>query len=438
MCFNEGRRQSLAFERTIMDTEKNNNTAGLLVATPIMGAVVGLSSGLLSKWLDLVESFFLHFRENDLMPVATGTSAQRRLLAVTIGAIIAAVIWFWMQRHYRPVKLKKAVAGQMMPFCQTILHVLTQIFYVGTGGSIGRELAPREAGAMLAQHWEQLVDRHPHWRLSGDDRRLLVAAAAGAGFAGVYIAPITGAMFCLEILYQKVSKRAVAVSFTMSAIATLVGGLFKGWQPYYYISQDAKFFPHQILPLLILLAPLLGISGTLFRQALQQVSARRAVDWHVLIQLPLVGLLTGLVATFFPQIAGNGRGVAQLAMNTSHVSRLTIALLLFGFLAKLVVTLLTIKGGAYGGVLTPSIALGSTAGVLLGMLYGLVVPGVNLTQCALVGAVAFLAASQQAPLMALFMLFEVCHLDFSALLPFCIAAGLSIATSRWLLSRLDK
>lgn len=418
--------------------KKRENTLGLIIATPVMGLIVGLSSGLLSKWLDLTESFFLHFRENDLMPVATNASGVRRLLAVTVGAVIAAGIWFWMQQNYHPVKLKRAVAGQAMPFWRTIIHVMTQIFYVGTGGSIGRELAPREAGAMFAQHWEQLVDHHPRWRLSGDDRRLLVAAAAGAGFAGVYIAPITGAMFCLEILYKQVSKRAVAVSFTMSAIATLVGGCFKGWQPYYYVHSGAKIFPHSLLPLLILLAPILGICGALFRTALQKASARRTTDWRVLIQLPLVGLVTGLVATFFPQIAGNGRGVAQLAMNTHSVSEMTIALMFFGFFAKMVVTLLTIKGGAYGGVLTPSIALGSTAGVLLGMLYGLLVPGVSLTQCALVGAVAFLTSSQQAPLMALFMLFEVCHLNFSALLPLCIAAGLSIATSRWFLHRLER
>lgn len=40
-----------------------------------------------------------------------------------------------------------------MPLVKTLIHVYTQIFFVGTGNSIGRELAPREAGAALAQKW---------------------------------------------------------------------------------------------------------------------------------------------------------------------------------------------------------------------------------------------------------------------------------------------
>ena len=88
-------------------------------------------------------------------------------------------------------------------------------------------------------------------------------------------------------------------------------------------------------------------------------------------------------------------------------------------------TLLTIRGGGYGGVLTPSIALGACSGILLGGLFGLVV-GLPLGQCAVLGAASLLAASNQAPLMALFMLFEVCHLNYSALLPLALTVGVSI------------
>ena len=44
------------------------------------------------------------------------------------------------------------------------------------------------------------------------------------------------------------------------------------------------------------------------------------------------------------------------------------------------------------------------------LVYAIIVPGIPLAQFAVVGAVAFLTSSQTAPLMALFMLFEVCHL----------------------------
>lgn len=71
------------------------------------------------------------------------------------------------------------------------------------------------------------------------------------------------------------------------------------------------------------------------------------------------------------------------------------------------------------------------------MIYILIVPQVTLTQCAVLGAAYFLTASQQAPLMAMFMLFEVCHLNFTAFLPLALGVALSIATSRWLNAKLS-
>lgn len=162
------------------------------------------------------------------------------MLSLVTGGLVAAVVWWLMRTRMKPaVGISKALDGQEMPVTTTIVHVLTQIFFVATGGSVGRELAPRELGAMLAQTWQRLLKRFRHIELSDDDRRLLIASAAGAGFAGVYIAPITGAMFCLELLYKKVTGRAVAVSLTMSSIAMLVGSLLRGFHPYYAVGSGA-------------------------------------------------------------------------------------------------------------------------------------------------------------------------------------------------------
>ena len=87
-------------------------------------------------------------------------------------------------------------------------------------------MAPRELGRFclglnVGRSYPPLVHG---FTLTADDRRLLIAAAAGAGFAGIYIAPITGMLFAVEILHKNVSKRSVAVSLTMSTIA-MWGGI---------------------------------------------------------------------------------------------------------------------------------------------------------------------------------------------------------------------
>ena len=410
--------------------ETKQQTVTLVISTIVLGLVVGLSSLFLGQLLDVVERLFLHFEENAAVPVPTETTAVNRLVSVTLGGLIVAIIWYTLKRYAQStVSIKQALQGEKMPFAATAVHVITQIFYVGTGGSIGRELAPREAGAMLAQQWQMIMKRVGLAKLSTDDQRLLIAAAAGAGFAGIYIAPITGMLFAVEILLKKVDMKSVAVSLSMSVIAMLIGSISKGFVPYYLVAK--KDFTLNMLPFVLVVGLLMGVLCAYFRRGFQWAGRHSALSSQILWQLPLAALITGLVAMFMPEIMGNGRGLAEFAfVNTDYHLAL---FLLVGALLKAVVTIMTIKGGASGGTLTPSIAIGSSLGVLIGFVYVLLVPGASLVQAGVIGAAGFLAASQQAPLMALFMLFEVCHLDYSALLPMGLSVALASASSKWIL-----
>ena len=417
------------------ETKTISRNLPMIIATLVIGTLAGTSSMLLSLFLDQVERFFLGFNENFQQPVAINALPIRRLGSVLVGGIIAALIWYWLQKRYSPVKIQDAIEnGAPMPFWYTWVHVLTQIFFVGTGGSIGRELAPREAGAMLAHQWTKLSRRFPRMNLSPEDRRLLITSAAGAGFAGVYIAPITGMMFALELLYKKISARATAVSLTSSVIATLIGSLAKGWDPYYHVTN--LNFSAKSIPWVLVLGLLMGIGGTWFKAGIKKAGQRRFKDQRLLVTLPVVALLTGIIAMGFPQIMGNGRGIAQLAIDTTSISTGTIAIMVAALLAKAIVTLMTIAGGGYGGTLTPSIAVGAAAGIVVGTLWMQFIGGdVLLSQCAIVGAAALLTASQQAPLMSLFMITEVCHLNYSALMPLGLAVAVSIAVSKLMQGR---
>ncbi len=201
----------------------------LVIATVVLGVIVGISSLLLSILLDLSEKYFLNFEESNRIPVDIFVGPEHRFISVFVGSAIAAIIWYFLQKNYRPVGISKAITGKTMPLVKTLIHVVTQIFYVGTGNSIGRELAPREAGAAIAQKWERHFANNRYLKLDPEDQKMLIACAAGAGFSGVYIAPITGAVFAIELLYKKVNARVVAVSLTMSVIATLIGSIVKGY-----------------------------------------------------------------------------------------------------------------------------------------------------------------------------------------------------------------
>lgn len=397
----------------------------LAVSTVVLGVVVGYGSVLLSLFFNFIQHTFLGFNETYVHPVAWAAPSWRRLVSLIIGGLIAGFVWWLVHtKMKKPVSINAAVAGSKMPVSTTIVHTFTQIFYVATGGSVGRELAPRELGSMISQTWQRLLKRFGA-TLAEDDRQLLIAAAAGAGFAGVYIAPLTGAMFCVEILLKKVTGRTIAVSFSMASIAMLVGASVKSFHPYYAVNTSA-FSPRTVL-LVLIIGPLCGLLGGLFRKAFKWAGAKAPKDGRLLWQMPLVALLTGLIAMVFPEIMGNGRALAQTVFANTDVS--FIKIFLVGAAAKALVTVLTLRAGAAGGTIAPSISIGATIGALVGFIANLFFPGLPVWQYSLIGAGALLAASQQAPLMALFMILEIDHLDYSALLPLAVAVALAIATS---------
>ena len=127
----------------------------------------------------------------------------------------------------------------------------------------------------------------------------------------------------------------------------------------------------------------------------------------ILWMMPLAGLLTGVVAIW--RAAGHGQRSRHRAVEFLLVrpiwpsSRCCCCLLC----AKAIVTLLTIRSGASGGVLQPGIALGASGGAMLGILWMQMFHTNSIGMYALLGACALLAASQQAPLMAICLVMEL-------------------------------
>ncbi|MDN2451446.1 chloride channel protein [Leuconostoc sp. UCMA20149] len=400
----------------------------LFIFSIILGVLVGVSSGLLGILLNLVEKIFLNYNEVARYPAPVNGIPIFRLYSVAVGGIISAIIWWIIREKYKkPISINQALSGDKMPFISTLIHVITQIFYVGTGGSIGRELAPREAGTLIAQSFENRIRKLNILKLELADRQLLLAAAAGAGFSGVYLAPITGALFSVELLLKKFTFRTVSISLLMTSVSMLVGGMFKGFKPYYIVNHT--IFSAAGIIIVLAFAPLMGIMGGLFRLMFQSAGKHKATGYNILWMLPLVSIATGIIAIYFPEIMGNGRSLMQLSVFSE--SHNMIVILFIGLILKMIVTLLTIRAGASGGTLTPSIAIGGSAGAIIGIICSWTfMPSISVDQMAILGAVTFLAASQQAPLMALFMMIEITHIGYSWLLPMFLGVIVSLFFSR--------
>ena len=392
----------------------------LIAAVAIVGVAIGAAAGLLTLMLYGVEHLALGYVENSQESGPFNVPAIRCLISVTVGATVAAVIWWLLRtRSTKVPSVKKAVNGDIMPIWQTVVHVLLQIFIVGTGMSIGREVAPRELGAMFGQ-------RFARWaRLDAKDTRMLVAITAAAGLAGVYNAPLAGTFFAVEILLADITLETVTFAFACSALASWVASLVKGTHTFYLIGETDGLFTPDYMAFALVAGLVLGAAGALFRRGSQW--AEKSKLW----MLPLAVLLTGVVAIWVLQVMGNGRATAQLSFS-SKADLAVVPILLVSFLAKAIVTLLTIRSGASGGVLQPGIALGASGGAVLGVLWMQVFHTNSIGMYALLGACALLAASQQAPLMAICL--ELADAPINLFVPI----GFAVAVSAFTASRLGE
>ena len=424
-------REAVVSEQSQDETEQQptiGRIPGLIAAVAIVGIAIGAAAGLLTLMLYQVERFALGYIENAHESGPFNVPAIRRAISVTVGASIAAVIWWLLRTRTTTVpSVKKAVGGALMPVWQTIVHVLLQIFIVGTGMSIGREVAPRELGAMFGQRFARWV------RLGAKDTRMLVAITAAAGLAGVYNAPLAGTFFAVEILLADVTLETVTLAFACSALASWVASLVKGTHTFYLIGKANGLFTPDYMVFALIAGLMLGVAGALFRRGSQWAEKNKPSGAGILWMMPLAGLLTGVVAIAVPQVMGNGRATAQLSFS-SKADLAVIPVLLLSFVAKAIVTLMTIRSGASGGVLQPGIALGASGGAILGILWMQVFHTNSIGMYALLGACALLAASQQAPLMAICLVMELADAPINLFVPI----GLAVAVSAFTASRLAK
>ena len=412
------------------DQRRDRRSAADLIRLCVWTFVVGVATGLVAALL----VFMLHGIENlvygqheGINPVVTdGTTGLQRFLGITVAGLIAAPAWWAVRRLGRPIRsVEEGMSGTRMPVIETLVNVFLQMATVAAGASVGRENAPREAGAMMAS---QLAHR------LGVDRgttRLLVAAAAGAGLGAIYHIPLAGAVFAFEILLTTVTVRAVMVVLACSAVATTTAGIVVGDQPLYSTVSLSEGFGN--LAVAVTLGIICGIVGMAFRYAASRAEGFAPMGAHVLWALPLAFATVGAMSLYLPEVLGNGRFAATSVLEANPVWTFALALLA----AKVVAVLITLRSGAVGGVLTPGFAIGALLGYLVGVVVQPIAPGIPLADFALLGAAAFLSTSMAAPLFALIVTVEFTGQSSEAYLALFLACATAALTGEILRSSLS-
>lgn len=352
----------------------------------------------------------------------TGAEPLRRLAVLVVCGLVAGGGWWALYRFGQPlVSIRRAVraADPRMPFVSTTVHALLQIVTVALGSPLGREVAPREIGSLLAGRLANLAGLTPA------DCRLMVACGAGAGLAAVYNVPLGGAVFVLEVLLGTFELRALVAAVVTSAIAAAVAWIGLGNEHQYTVPAFALSAP--LVAWSIVCGPLFGFAAYGF----VRLTTRARADAPKGRLLPVLALVNfaviGALAMWFPQLLGNGKGPASLGFDGT----LTIGVAATLLVLKVLIEAGSLRAGAEGGLLTPGLANGALLGVVLGGVWSLAWPGASIGGCALVGATAFLAASMQMPITAVVLLLEFTRVNHDSLVPMLLAVAGSLVAYRF-------
>ena len=348
------------------------------------------------------------------------------LLVPTLGGAAAGLVLLYGSRLTRSQSstdyMEAIVIGNgRVPVRASLVKSTAALFSIGSGGSIGREGPMVQLSAVAAS----LLGR---WRqFTGPQLRLLVACGASAGIASAYNAPIAGSFFVAEIILGSIAMESLGPLAVSAVVATLTIRVLTAAQVMYRVPVFQLNSPWEMGPYVILGLLAGGLAPLFLRSLKQSEEVFSALRLPLVARLALGGLLVGVIAINVPQVCGNGYTVVVDILN----GRLVWTVLLGIFACKWLATMSSFGSGAPGGVFTPSLFMGASAGYLFGTGVHALWPasGVDPGAFALVGMGAFLSAASRAPVMAVIMLFEM-TLSYDIILPLMLCNVIAYYTAK--------
>ena len=167
--------------------------------------------------------------------------------------------------------------------------ILTHLF----GGSAGREGTAVQMSTAIADQFTGI------FKLSQQERKVILISAISAGFASVFGTPITGAVFAIEVLYfSRVSFKSIIPSFLTAYIAYYTVEFFQ--IPHtIYPKPFVTEMNLQIIPWLLFAGILFGLTARMFSTSVHYF-AEKAKEFISFPPLrPFIGGLIFALAIYF-------------------------------------------------------------------------------------------------------------------------------------------
>ena len=314
------------------------------------------------------------------------TYSLSSIASLLLAAIIISLIRKWLDiKNWEGIADSIYAAHRESPQIDTkkgLGSTLGALVVISGGGSVGQYGPLVHFGSTIGL----LIKTYFRLRMNPD---IFIGCGVAAAISAGFNAPLAGIIFAHEAILRHFSLRAIAPIFIASFSASAFGEYFFGnTQVLFDLTQSVPPL-NEILPVLIILGPIFAIVTMLFMYSLRMAGSIAGRYEHHKHKLPFIAaLVCGSVGVVFPEVLGLGvEAINDLIAGNISFSRVSI--LLF---AKIGVTALCIGFGLFGGVFSPALFIGVSAGSLAAGLF-IAIGYSDLEQVIIISGMAAVGAS---------------------------------------------
>jgi CIC family chloride channel protein len=373
----------------------------------IIGVVAGFAM-VLFQWL--------------IVGFTTALSTLPLFVAPIIGGVFSGLMIYIGRREVQGSGISTAIEMTHEP-CSidkgtALTKLLATSVSIGSGNPVGREGPAVLIGASIGNSIGRRLGFHEDSHL-----RVFLMMGSAAATAGIYKAPLGGALFATEAPYRRDARLGYFIPTVIAALTSYI--VYAGIMGIDPILQFAASFDLtlEVLPLLVLFGAIAGGISILFAVVLmitRNFFTLKLPNWVD----PIAGSALACVAIFVTGVAIDPSltiaGMGYEVINSLASTTVPITILFMLMIGKLFASSFVVAGRVSGGVLASSLFVGAMLGAIFGEVFYPEAVGAFIV----LGMGAVLAATTNTPVATTIMMLEMSH-SFDLVIPLalCIAVA---------------
>ncbi len=391
----------------------------------LLGLLTGILAGLIIvvfRWvIDIPLGLSLPEHGENFEALAT----LSRFLIPVIGGLVLGLALQWVNKSYHAAGIGHVLDRLQnhqgrMPLGNVVNQFAGGALCLLTGQSVGREGPAIHLGAGCGSLLGQWL------RLPNNSLRPLAGCGVAAAIAASFNTPMAGVIFAMEVVMMEYTIAGFIPVILAAVAGTTITHVVFG--------PDIAFITPQMVMGTIIELPFMAFTGlvvAVFAAAfirLQALCCKQSLKRPIWLRFFIAGLVTGLLAIWFPQIMGVGYDT----ISASIAGELGLGLLLTVVIAKLIASGVSLGVGMPGGVVGPCLVMGATLGGAVGVIAHILMPesASAVGFYVILGMGAMMGAVLNAPLAAMMAILELTYNPY-IIFPSMLVVIAACLTTRW-------